>query len=917
MTFKELNAALTERAEILCEQLLPGGKRVGREWIAGSIEGERGNSLHVVLEGEKAGMWKDFASDEGGDLISLIEQSRGLSPKQAADFARQFLGLPAWAPDANTPPPFDPLRFGFKRKDETEWKYGSASWCYHDEKGAPMAYVVRFDRPDGGKDVMPIRFVDGKPKWKGYTGTEKRPLYRLDRIAKTPTAPVLVVEGEKTADAATKLFPGYVVTTWMGGAVNVGKADWSPLITRSTPIVLWADADKEGRKAMAYVAQLIPNSKRVQTSELPEKWDLADPIPEGLNVQAMVDRALVTDPDAEARAKAAAEKEAKEGEERYHLPPGCRLSEVETDLLRYGVFEFDGKVWTCYDGRGQRGKWATEVSNCTINIHRHIRTKDGAIALVSITTVSEPEPRTFDTEFDVFSTSLSFTKWLGHHACQWWGTDSSFIAYKRLLMDRMRKCELITELGTHPNGFFVFNNAMVNGSVTRIDPEGCFQHNGQWYYVPSGNSVYANDPGEYAIQKMVHLAETEVDFHTWASAMVRVYGSHAYTAIAFVLMTAFSGFVFKIVRGIPLMFYYGEGGGGKDALIKSAQAVFGDPQPEIFLSGPNTDKGLIKMFAESTDIIQNLAEYRKGPKVRDTDEMLKSMWGRIGYRIAAMRGKKTEVIPINCTAMVSGNDKPTDNALLRRLILEVIEKRQHSNEDVEAFNRLQEMEKAGVSSVFPQFYKYADQFKASWYTDYFKTSRPIIQEAMGSTVVDSSILQNMQVLLGTMRFFHDKDRLSFPFTPDDMVAHMANSMAVQLEMRSEGSEVSTFWSCFVFAVKRGQLVEGREFKIRGNSILFHWGDVYGAYASAHLSMMGQKGENPGDMRTKLMRHPCYIASPASVRLAPGRNTSAIECDMDKSGTNLRALLINTADKFGEVDELSEALENSLRTPSMF
>jgi hypothetical protein len=129
-------------------------------------------------------------------------------------------------------------------------------------------------------------------------------------------------------------------------------------------------------------------------------------------------------------------------------------------------------------------------------------------------------------------------------------------------------------------------------------------------------------------------------------------------------------------------------------------------------------------------------------------------------------------------------------------------------------------------------------------------------------------------------------------------------MAVQLEMRSEGSEVANFWTCFVWAVKRGQLVDNRDFKIRYNIIVFHWGDVYAAYASAHLNVFGEKGERPGDMRAKLQRHPCYIAAPASARIGAS-NTSAIECDMDQTGTRLRDLLLNPADKFATEEERAE------------
>lgn len=889
MTFKELNDLLAQRAEQLCAILLPNGKRQGREWVAGSTEGDAGHSLKVVLEGPKAGRWKDFAKDEGGDLLKLIELVKGTDAKGAADYARDFLGLAPWKADTNTPPPFDPLRFGFKRREETEWRYPAAAWAYTDATGMPQAWVARFNNADGSKDVMPIRMVDGKPKWKGYTGTEKRPLYNLGKLHSCPGRPVLVVEGEKTADAAAKLFPEWVVTTWMGGTANVRKADWTILIERRTQVVLWADADEPGRKAMAYLAQLIPNANRVATTDLPDKWDLADPLPEGIVPQAMVDRALAVDPVAEARAKEAAKKEAEEGEERYHLPPGCELSKVEGDILRYGVFEHRNQVFTLFDSRGQKGKWAVEVSNCTVQVHQHIITKDGALALVTLRNQVDREAVTMDVPFDTFSTSLAFVKLLGNRGnFQWWGTDSTFTAYKRLLMDRMGKGRIITELGGQPEGFFVFNNAMVNGTITMLDRHGCFEHDGSSYYVPSGNAFYLGDDGEFSVQKrMVLTKDSTLDFGTWNKQLVRCYGEHAYMATAFALATAFSGYIFDRLDGFPMLFLHGPGGSGKDQLIKFCQGLFGRPQPEIFLSGPNTDKGLIKMFAEFTDVPLNLAEYRNGLK-KDMDELLKSMWGRIGYRIAAMRGKRTETIPIRCTAYVTGNDYPNrDNALMRRLLIDEVEKKPHTADDITEYGRLQTMAQEGYSHLLADIYKHRPAFLASWHSDNYKPSRDIILEAMGGVEVDSAILMNMQVLLGTRRFFQDK--LPFAFSVDDMAGYMAKCMKTQLEKRSEGSEVANFWTCFVYAQKRGHLVVDRDYKCIGSAIQFFWGDVFAAYAEAHQRVFGEKGERPSDMRAKLERHSCYMESPKSARIGH-KNSSAIMCDMDKTGTNLRQLL---------------------------
>lgn len=874
MTFAELNAALIPNAEALCAQLLPGGKRIGREWLAGSIQGESGKSLKVVLTGAKAGIWKDFASDEGGDLLKLIERAKETTPKDAADYAREFLGLPPWKPDAVAPKRFDPLSMRFKGRN------GNAAWGYRDASGALFAYAVRFDDGEGKKDVIPMRLIDGKWKWKGYASPLKPPIYGLDRLAKREDAPVLIVEGEKTADAAAKLFPHRVCIAWMGGCKAVRKVEWAPVINRK--VTLWPDADAPGRKAMAYLHQLIPGAVMVDTSELPEGWDVADEMPDGFDLHGKLDGAVAAAKVRQQKIeKRQREYDDEEAEEKYHLPRGCQLHEVEADLVKYRVMEHNDLVYAL------RNKWTTRISNCTVQIHRHVRTNDGAVALVTLKN-EFGEQLTLDAPFDVFSTGLSFVKFLGNQGnFQWYGTDGDFVGYKRKMMDQMKKCKLITELGGQPDGLFMFNNAAVDDSIHYFDSDGCVQVDGQWYYIPSGSKFHAEDPSMYMVQKQMHLNSDGPDFATWNKQMVRVFREHAYTATAFTLATAFSDHIFRVLQGFPIMFYYGPGGSGKDQLIKACQAVFGTPQPEIFLTGPNTDKGLIKMFSELCNVIMNLAEYRNGMK-KDMSELLKSLWGRIGYRLARMRGRATETIPINCTAMVSGNDMPTDDALMRRLILETIEKREHSDEDIDAFRQLRDWQRAGYSNVMPEFYRHRPDFVANWYKDYFKKARPVILEATSGLNVDSSMLQNMEVLYSVVKFFHDRD-LGLAFTPDELAGHMARNMKAQLEMREDGSEVSNFFSCMVWATKRGLLKEDRDFRIVGEELSFYWGDVYPVYSESHQRVFGERGERNGDMRMKLQRHASYVEARKSMRIG-GRNSSAIIIDMAKSGTNLKQLL---------------------------
>lgn len=303
-SIRDVSRRLAERAEDFCKHFFPNGKRIGNAWCIADTLGGPGDSLQIILTGPKAGLWCDRANDNaGGDLISLYAENRCISNMgTAANELRPWLGMPKYSKneskngDKPAPPVFDPLKKSHpNRTDNQPPRFGSAFWTYHDESGQPIAHVVRFNKPDGTKDdVLPMRFLDGQWRWKGWTkeSGEKTPLYNLHLLKSRPDAAVLIVEGEKTADAAAKLFPDFVCVTWPGGCSQVQKADWSTIISRKTRVALWPDADEPGRKAMLYLKARIPHAAMVPTHSLPPKWDLADPIPPGISLHGLMDAAF-------------------------------------------------------------------------------------------------------------------------------------------------------------------------------------------------------------------------------------------------------------------------------------------------------------------------------------------------------------------------------------------------------------------------------------------------------------------------------------------------------------------------------------------------------------------------------------------------------------------------------------------------
>ena len=162
----------------------------------------------------------------------------------------------------------------------------SASHAYRDENGELLFYVCRFEPSGGAKQFAPlvcVQYANGSLGWAWKAPPTPRPLYGLDELAAKKAERVLIVEGEKAADAARLRFPSMVVMTWMSGANSVGLSDFTVLAERD--VVLWPDNDKAGREAMHKVAAKLValRAKSVVIVEVPtmwpKSWDLADVLP--------------------------------------------------------------------------------------------------------------------------------------------------------------------------------------------------------------------------------------------------------------------------------------------------------------------------------------------------------------------------------------------------------------------------------------------------------------------------------------------------------------------------------------------------------------------------------------------------------------------------------------------------------------
>ena len=228
-----------------------------------------------------------------GNGMDLLMRKTGWDFATAAHRIEQHLGIPSSIAKRRSKPHRIPDKPPIDAAPPFLGR-ATAQWCYRNAAGEQLFWIQRLDLP--AKDGKAARkvfihrvWLDGRwhyPRSKGENADDftcewptPRPLYNLHLLAAQPDAKVLLVEGEKAADAAARLFTSLVVLSWPNGSKAVKLIDWQPLAGRS--ITLWPDNDTDGRQAMGTVAErllalgcslkLIDNDP-----SFPDKWDVAD-----------------------------------------------------------------------------------------------------------------------------------------------------------------------------------------------------------------------------------------------------------------------------------------------------------------------------------------------------------------------------------------------------------------------------------------------------------------------------------------------------------------------------------------------------------------------------------------------------------------------------------------------------------------
>ena len=175
---------------------------------------------------------------------------------------------------------------------------------YKDLEGNTLSWIVRHNDPvnKGKKELHQFFLVETAQGPSFVVKTNKIVidrshflLYGLEHW--DPAKPTLFVEGEKAADAARGLLPKWNILTWSHGKDSFKHCDFS--FMKGGAAVIWPDNDKAGCEILEKLANKLGTYdielKTVFDKPSPmlkEGWDLADPLPQGLEPSEWLERAV-------------------------------------------------------------------------------------------------------------------------------------------------------------------------------------------------------------------------------------------------------------------------------------------------------------------------------------------------------------------------------------------------------------------------------------------------------------------------------------------------------------------------------------------------------------------------------------------------------------------------------------------------
>lgn len=579
------------------------------------------------------------------------------------------------------------------------------------------------------------------------------------------------------------------------------------------------------------------------------------------------------------------------GDEMYLMPKGTAqlLEELKPIINKYQLFIANNQIYI--QDTFEPPYRFKSISNFSIEILQHMSEDKFPIKLISVTNV-KGESRVFDAPASCMTAPLEFTKILANQGnYKFKGNRNDLDKLTDYLYDEMGVGRKVDVLGWNPEGFYCTNNTVIVPGEPNlpIDSNGIFRHKGTTYYVPSANEIYRANPYKFQTQKKIVISSATVPMHQYLAQMLTVHREYAIIGMLFAFAAAHQDLIIQYTTGFPVLFLYGPPSTGKDQLFSCIKRMFGLSETD-FISLENrqsTGKAKIRVFAELANMVVHLSEFTNGNQ--EVDGLIKGLWDRGGYKFGTLDSNvSTDTVPILSAALMTGNEAPTNDAVLTRILYGEMDKNQFTDQEKEEFSKLNEMTRTGITEYIQRVVWHRPLF-VKHFGDKYKMYRNKLAEYPEFDGVIDRILTNFSILGATYEVLRDTNDIIFPFEFQTMVDTF-RKWTKNLRAKLDSANIfAKFWDIFI-AVMRGnaqmQIRVGRDLKLDGSILYFNFTNVYNRIQIEWQ----QRFNEPIPAKTELLKqfreqsfYKDYISSIRMSGEATAPKTSAVMVDINLTG----------------------------------
>lgn len=566
----------------------------------------------------------------------------------------------------------------------------------------------------------------------------------------------------------------------------------------------------------------------------------------------------------------------------YEMPKEVKepIENFIDDIENYSMFMANSRIWIM---QGDVKKhYFKSVSNFEIEILQHMQDEIRPLKLVRIKNVRNMEC-VFDVQSNQINTLANFDTTMTNFSNFYFtGTKKDFDLMRAFLYDKMGNGRKIDSLGYQKEfNIWIWNNKvnLFNGTEIDIDKNGMFTLNENCFYIPSANQIYKNNNSRYMSQKKFKIHKSKIKINEYLKLINSVYAENSIPAILFSIASLFQDIVISETNSFPILFLQGQKSSGKDNLAFCCQSFLGTPQDKISIgAGISTPKAQIRELAQFTNGISQFSEYKTGDRI--TDEILKGIWDRNGYKIATIESKiSSDIIPVLNSLILTSNYTPIDEALISRLIWVNIEKNSgFTDKNINDFDQLNDIAKIGVSSLSNELFIYRNDFQLQ-FQELYRKNKKLLTNLFGNAPV--RISGNYSVLFSTFEFF--SKYIEFPFTENEMKNYFIKSSDYMDNKMKTSNIVSRWWECFyecLTAPYENRIILDQDFKINTNQIIYNFTSIYGKIQRVWFNQYREHIPLKSTMQDALQKCNSFTEKKESVRIYKNP-TTAYQFDLIK------------------------------------